>query len=271
MMQRYRDELKNKKRKKFLTRVGLISIAVFAAALGLGYLLFFAHLLDIRTVNIEVNNDRLASINNTVNGWLDEGFWRFTRRNNILFFSRDELVSKLTASFPVLATVEISKKFPHGISISADERRPVGVLCLPAQAGLSDGESCFYFDKNGVAFSGAQPSSGFLIFNIIDRRQRELKLGENVLADDWLTSITVAREALLKNSINISEFVIPIDSFDEFYAKTAEGWKIEFNISTDIVKQIDALIVFLKEKISSAQRAALQYVDLRIQDRIYYK
>lgn len=271
IQQKYRDELRNKKRKKFLTNVGLFFIAGLAAVIGLAYLLFFTHILDVRIVNIEADNDQLTDINDTVNDWLNEGFWQFTRRNNILFFSSDELVSKLTSRFPTLADIEISKKPPHAISIFADERKAVGVLCSSAQAGLSDGEPCFYFDKNGIAFSRARPSSGFLIFNIVDHRSRELRLGESVLAGDWLLSITGAREALLKKSINVSEFVIPVDSFDEFYAKTAEGWKIEFNISTDIVKQINALSVFLKEKISPAQRAMLQYVDLRIQDRIYYK
>jgi len=80
-----------------------------------------------------------------------------------------------------------------------------------------------------------------------------------------------AEELLPRAGVNVAELTIPPDSYDEFDARTAEGWKIMFGNSTNIEEQISALATFLKEKIKPEQRAKLQYVDLRIQDRIYYK
>ena len=270
-MQRYQDKLRTKKRKKVILQFAMFCIAVIISLVCLVYALFFARLLDIRTVTVEGPDGLWANISSAVDDWLNTGTRKFKRRNNILFFSSDKLSSQLVEQFPKLESIKITKKLPHSLIISGNERGPVGIWCLPAQADLPGRGKCFYFDKNGIAFNETQPSTGFLILNITDQRSRELKLGDEVVAQDWLSNIIKAKESLVKFDVNISEFVIPIDSFDEFYAKTSEGWKILFSNSTDIEKQTNALATFLKEKITPSQRSNLQYIDLRIQDRIYYK
>lgn len=268
---RYKDELKAKKRKKLLAGAVGFGLLIVAGAIGAVYLLFFARLLDVRNITIESSEELYAGIDSAVTDWLGSGLWGLTKRSNILFWSDDALASRLITQIPELESVAITRDFPHTLVISVKERKPEGVWCLSAQAGLSGQDWCFYFDKNGVAFGESRPSDGFLILNVIDQRSRELNLGDRVAEGVWITNIIKARESLAKNNINVSAFVIPPDSFDEFHAKTAEGWKIRFGNQTDIESQINALAVFLKEKISASQRASLQYVDLRIQDRIYYK
>lgn len=270
-MQKYKDELKTKKHKKLVVKlVGFLAvgIAVFA---GLVYFLFFADIFDVRAINIDTPDGLRESLSGAVNDWLSAGFWGLTRRNNIFFVSSAKLVSKLAEQFPKLESIKINRDFMHGLLLSATERKPVGIWCQASQDG------CFYFDKNGIAFAETQPSSGFLITNVIDKRQREIKLGSEIISLDWFEKIMSARGLLDKIDINVSEFIIPADSFDEFDAITAEGlpaqagWKIMFSTQTDIEKQISTLATFLKEKIKPDQRSGLQYIDLRIQDRIYYK
>ncbi|MBI2669985.1 MAG: hypothetical protein HYX20_02500 [Candidatus Yanofskybacteria bacterium] len=264
-MQKYKDELKTKKHKKLVFKLAIFlttGIAIFA---GLIYLSFFAGIFDVRSINIDTPDGLHDSLSDAVNDWLDAGFWGLIRRNNIFFISSAKLTSRLAEQFPKLESIKISADLPHGLLLSATERKPTGIWCQINQ------DQCFYFDKNGIAFSETQPSSGFLITNVIDKRTRDISLGRQVVADDWLRSIILVKELLAKTDVDISEFSIPADSFDEFDAKTAEGWKIMFSVQTDIEKQISALATFLKEKIKPNPRPDLQYVDLRIQDRIYYK
>ncbi len=265
-MKKYKDELRTKKHKKFIFKLSLFSFAFVAVAAGLLYVLFFAKFFDIRSINISAPDSLRADISKTIDNWLNSGFWNFNRRNNILFFSADKLSSQLAKQFPKLESVKITKNLPHSLSVSSGERKPVGIWCLAVQ------NECFYFDKGGIAFSKTQPSSGFLIMNITDRRtDKKVELGGRVADDDWLKDITDTQDLLNKNNVNVKEFVIPVDSFDEFHAQTAGGWKIMFSTQTDIGKQINSLTSFLKEKLTPEQKKSLQYIDLRIQDRIYYK
>ncbi|MBI2064084.1 MAG: hypothetical protein HYT65_03820 [Candidatus Yanofskybacteria bacterium] len=270
-MQRYKDELKTKKRKKLVFKLAIFLTAVIAVFAGFIYISFFAGIFYVRSISIDTPDDLREDLSGAVDDWLNTRFWGLTRRNNIFFISSAKLTSRLAEQFPKLESIKISADLPHSLLLSSVERKPAGIWCLPAQAGQTVKVRCFYFDKNGIAFSETQPSSGFLITNVTDKRTRDISLGSQVVADDWLRSIMSAKESLAKTDVSISEFVIPDDSFDEFDAKTAEGWKIMFSIQTDIEKQINALATFLKEKLKPGQRPGLQYVDLRIQDRIYYK
>jgi len=270
-MRSYKDELRASKRKKLILKSAIFFAVLIIGLVGAVYLLFFARLMDVREVTVEAEEEMRGRINNEISSWLNSGFWRFTEGSNLLFLSGNVLASRIIEKFPELESVKITKKFSHALIATVQERKPSGIWCLSAQAGLSEQADCFYFDKSGKAFSSTQPSNGFLVLNVIDQRSRELGLGDKVAEEVWTKNIFKAKDVLSKHNISIAMFVIPPDSFDEFHAKTAEGWKILFGNQTDIESQISALAIFLKEKISPAHRATLQYVDLRIQDRIYYK
>lgn len=274
-VQKYKEELKIKKRKRFLARSFFILLLVVVGFGAAAYGLFFAGIFDIRNVNLDASGELNPVLNSAINDRLNAKFLGILRRNNIIFFSVENFSAQLTRQFPVLDSIKIDKEFWHGLKISVIQRKPAGIWCLPADAERGQGPAktgnCFYFDKNAVAYARASKSAGFLISIISDYRGREITLGSPVVSDEWFKNIISAKELLSRVGVNVSGFVIPADSFDEFDAKTAEGWKIMFSNSTNVEEQISALAGFLKNKMNPAQKAGLQYVDLRIQDRIYYK
>ncbi|MDO8492154.1 MAG: hypothetical protein Q7S34_00745, partial [bacterium] len=249
MVQKYKDELKIKKHKRLVFKLIAFLTAGVTVFAGLIYFLFFAKIFDVRSINIDAPDGMRNNLSGVIDDWLDSGFWWLVRRNNIFFVSSTKLASRLAEQFPKLESIKISTDFPHSLLLSAVERKPAGIWCLPVQAGQSNQDTCFYFDKNGIAFSETQPSAGFLILSIVDYRTgKKVEPGDEVITREWFDNIMKAKELLDKIGVDVSEFVIPIDSFDEFDAKTAEGWKIMFSIQTDIEKQISALAIFLKEK-----------------------
>lgn len=268
----YRDQLKEKRRKNFLLKLFLITGLVFLCLAGAVYLLFFANLLDLRSIDVSgAEIIPAAELKAAAESWLDAKFLGVARSRDLLFISSEKLGSELAAGFPRIDAVEVKKEFPHGIKISITERKPAGIWCLPAQAGFPASGKCFFFDENGIAYAEAGQSSGFLILTVADYQDKEIALGSPVVSEEWLNNIMVAKETLPKIGIDVAEFTIPSGSFDEFDAKTAQGWKIMFSNSTDVAKQISSLNVLLRDKLSASKKAALQYIDLRIQDRIYYR
>ncbi len=262
----YKDELRIKKRKKVALRALVALFIIVAVCVGLGYLLFFAKLLDVRTIDISgAEIIPSTDLKTVAEDWLNGGFLGLTRNKNLLFISAGGLASELTAKFPRIDSAEIRKEFPHGLKISVTERKPAGIWCFVALA------KCFYFDKNAVAYAEATQSSGFLILNVADHQGQAVTLGSRVSSEEWTKNIIMARELLPKVGVSVAEFTISSGSFDEFDSKTSEGWRILFSNSTDITKQIASLGILFRDKLPVEKRTGLQYVDLRIQDRIYYK
>lgn len=265
----FQDQLRLKKRRQRLRKLGLLAGAVFLLA-GLAiYLLFFAGLFEIRAVEINGSETSVKTdIEQVVNLWLDEKSFVFRRRSNSAIFSPAQLSAKLIGSLPKIESLEILRESRHKLKISVVERKPIGVWCLVWE------RECYFFDKNAVAYEKAGASEGFILTLVNDRREREIKIGSAAAPKDWFDNIIGAKELLQKNGLEIANFSIPDNSLNEFSARVAEdplNWQILFNNGTNIPQQINSLINLLKNKLTKEQRAKLQYVDLRIQDRIYWK
>lgn len=261
-IQKYKEESRLRKRKRLIHK-GLATLIIVAIALaGLVYLFFFSKVFEIKTA--QISQDAPSQLAKLVNDWLDRKALGISRRNNILFVSVVKLTSLITAQFPELDSIAV-KKTGHTLAISFELRKPIGVWCLTAQ------KKCFNFDRNFIAYAVSGPTSGPLLISVNDNRDKEVKLGSVIDGLVWLRNIETAKDSLTNKGINIAEFSIPAGSFDEFGARATEGWRIMFSNQTNIAEQVNSLADFLKQKISTARRSQLEYVDLRIQDRIYYK
>lgn len=265
---KYKDQLRVDKRRHFVRKVFFIILIIAVFVIAMIYLLFFAGIFDIRTVLVksDVQDSELETmIETSTNQWLNDKKFFLQRRNNIIAVETDELQDKLIGWFPKIDSIIISKHFGHKLAINVKERSPLGIWCM----NLS--QRCFYFNKAGVVYDDSPQTFGFLILAVNDGRDRIVNLGDKAVDDIWLGAIIDSYDKLLKNKIQIKSFVIPADSTDEFHVLTSANFKILLNINTDIDAQIDAMVSFMKQKLSDERISQLQYIDLRIQDRIYYK
>lgn len=245
----------------------VITLVVFA---GLIYGLFFTKLFDIREISVTgaatISSEEIVS---NVNEQLTHKFLSINRSSNMLFLKSNGVIKELSEDYPKLESITVKKEYFHKLNIEVKERSSVGIWCLMKK------EQCLYFDKEGIIYDDAPNTSGFLVFNIKDERSRETNLGDRVESQIWLEDLALARQKLTELGFQIKELVIPEDSFDEFYAVVAAppsgGWRVHLSIDTDIVSQVNNMASFLKQKLSSERISQLQYVDLRIADRIYYK
>lgn len=263
---KFKDEYRTKKIRRFIIKLVLvlsITIVLIGAVL---YVLFFLNFFNISEVRISGNETISADLlNSSVNNWLDR-YWLFPikRRYNFLIINKNGLADDLIKNNPRIKDVRISNNLKRSLFINISERKPNGVWCLTLK------NQCFYFDESGLAYAGTGPSNGTLFYSVSDQREREISPGSNVESDQWIKSIIATKKLLDNKKIGVFDFVIPEDSFDEFRAKTSYNWDIVFSISTDILRQIDAMSAVLAG-ITPDKIKSLQYVDLSIQDRVYYK
>ena len=243
----YRDELARKNRLFFIFRV-VVFFAVLVVLLGGGvYFLFFTDKLEIK--NITINGletlDRdliMAEVNK--------------QSKNILLFDSDNVEANLLAINPVLKSVQAGKHLPHQLVVDVIERRPSGIWC--------SGSECRYFDKEMNTWGLAARSSGFLFLTIEDMRSKE----QFSIEEDFFRSINEVAGDL--PGLTVKTVTIPENSFDEFRVYTDKGFYITFSLDSDLAGQMEIFKIFWQEK-SKDPAFTVQYIDLRIDGRVYFR
>ncbi len=270
---RYGDNLARRKQRRFFLIISGVIILFFTLAGFLIYLLFFTSSMKLTEINLNglksVKSEEIFKISDSIKNKIAFGIVSFKPRNNILFFDTSLLKSRILSEFLVVKDVNISKEFPHKINVEIRERVPIGTWCSMT--------NCHYFDQEGVLWGNALRSSGSLLLNIDDLRILDKK--PRMLSREILEPIQKAVLDLDTVGIKIKKVSIPAEAIGDFridsVARLAEvssvaraGYYILFNNDTDISGQVRILKILLDEK---GKEFKPEYLDLRIDGRVYYK
>ena len=264
----YKDEAVRRHRRVFIFKtVAIIAGTVFVVA-GLIYVFFFSRLFDVR----EVSFNGLDTINSSVlqgkiNEQLDQKIFKFLpRRNNILSVDTDTIEERFSSAYPVFKSVTVKKKLPHGLDLNFIERKPSGIWCFKDGDSVALAVSCSYFDEDRVLWGESSKTSGFIFLTIEDQREKDTRQ----IDDDFFGPIM---EVAKSRAGEIRSIIIPDKSFGEFHVFTS-NYYIIFTTEFDIKNQLDVLRIFLDDKEKDPPPIGgfhPQYIDLRIDGRVYYK
>ncbi len=252
----HRDEVARRHRRVLVLKILAFVLGTIAVVAGIIYLLFFSRLFDVR----EVSFNGLDTVSSDVfNGKTDENlnqkiFNYLPRRNNLFFVDTENFENEIASDFPIFKSVDVRKKLFHGLAFNFSERKPAGIWCFT--------DDCSYFDNDKVLWGQPAKSSGFIFLTIEDRRGGTSRQ----IDDEFFKPIMKVAESMLGEIKNI---VIPADSFNEFRVYTPEYYII-FVTDSDIQDQLDVLKIFMSEKTKDSDFHP-QYIDLRIDGRVYYK
>ncbi len=251
-----KDGVARRHRQVFILKIVAILAGVIIVVFGLIYVLFFSQIFDVREVSFNgldtVSSDEFRT---KIDDTLNQRFLGYlSRRSNIFFLSMDKLEKELFLDYPIFKSVNVHKKLLHGLVFDFLERKPVGVWCFK--------EDCSYFDEDKVLWGHPAKSSGFIFLTVEDNRQTE----DRQIDDDFFKPIIEVAKNLTGG---IKKITIPRDSFNEFWVYRADYYVI-FTNEFDIKNQLDILKIFMEEKIKDPDFHP-QYIDLRIEGRVYYK
>ena len=264
---KYKDEVASRHRRFFILKIVVMVFLTIAVVAGLIYLLFFSRMFDVREVSFNgldtVSSDEFKE---KINEKLNQKILKYLpRKNNIFFVNTGSFEKEFASAYPVFKSVDIQKKLFHGLILNFLERKPAGVWCFK--------DVCSYFDEEKVLWGQPAKSSGFIFLTIEDDRQTDKKQ----IDDDFFKPIMAVAKSM---SGEIKNVIIPAGSFNEFRVYTADYYII-FTTDSDIQNQLDILKIFMDEKIKNSPSAGAmpdgrqgfqpQYIDLRIDGRVYYK
>lgn len=258
-----------KKKSKKTGRIPWFLILFLGYLTAFIYCFFFAGFFEVKGVEVSVGDSSIEPIlKKEAENFLNTEFLPFIKkRDNVLTLlisgSLTSLENSLKTDSPKLVDIDAHiNLFGNGmLNLSGSIRKPFGIYC-------DNTNSCYYFDRDRLAFEPAPEVKGAL-WEIKDELG-QIKIGKPVIEDlDLYTKILEAHELLKNfNNLKIDYFLIPKGTVGEFWIKTVAGWSIFLDRTVDIKTQILGMNAVLG-KID--QNKKIEYFDLRVQDRIYYK
>jgi cell division septal protein FtsQ len=193
----------------------------------------------------------------------------FVPKNNLILLDRANLRNAIERRFKRIEKVEFKRGFPDTLDVAVVERKLSLVLC---SAG-----SCFVIDSNGVVYAQADFGSDELgereMAVLNDDGNKNLKIGDQALSNDYLKYLSDIRDGLRSDlGLDIDKnYHTPQLVSGDIRMTTTEGWMVYFDASIPARKEIGTLRLVLDEKIEKDKQSSLEYVDLRTENKVYYK
>lgn len=237
---------KRRSRRRRPLRFILITVGLFLFFGGAAYVVWLSDVFSVRA--IEVSGATLV----------DESVISGELGGNILFWKLPVNVS----DYPQIESAEVIKDYAERkINIEVKEREKTIIWCQQSS------ENCFWIDDSGLVFNRAPIPEGSLVVHVVkDQNDRELKIGEKVLADDLFVNLKNAIELLDGVNISVEEIRVDDLKFKEATAVLANGPEVYFSLSIDPRFGRGVLESLMK----SPDWSAIRYVDLRVENRAYY-
>lgn len=251
------------KRKKsiFKSRFFWIFVLILILSGAFLYFLFLSPFFQIKEFRISGNQKiTTENLQQLIEEKINKRMLFFNSKSIFLFGSK-EINNSLLERFPEISQINLKRKLPDILIVEIKERMPIAVWC--------NGE-CFYIDKEGIIFERGplELENELIIRSGIGEMKTDL--GEKILDKKYIETILKIQKELKENiKMKIAEFIVLKEG--RLNVKTSEGWEIYFDIDGDIAEQISNLIIVLEEKISPEVRRNLEYIDLRFENRIYFK
>ena len=237
---------------------------------SVGYVLFFSSFLEIRKVRlVGISELNYKDVYGKIDELLAKKDFNFVSRKNFILFPSEKIKSELENTFKKISEVKIEKIFPDSVVVEIVERKALLMWC---SAG-----PCYIIDENGYAYTGADFESDEIkqnnLLSVVDNSGKPVIVGEKVLDGDYIKFVISLKDELGSEAgmkIN-NEYGTQSKIAQEVRVKTEEGWEIFFSSSLPMEDSIQTLKTFLEKEMVDKDRSKLEYVDLRAENKVYYK
>lgn len=182
-----------------------------------------------------------------------------------LTINSDSVRQSLQRQFPELTEVTVSIPLvAHRPVIKVVAAKPI--MLLQAANGS------FYIDDQGRALANITDISApeGEIVTVADQSGLKIEVGKQILPNATVSFIQEVTRQLSAKGLKVTQFVLPAAP-EEIQARI-EGYPyyVRFNSAADPIQQAGTYLA-LKSKLDSEGIAPREYIDLRVDERAYYK
>ena len=252
------------RRKRLIFKVvvaGVIFATIFA-----GIVAFF-RIPYLQVEKIEISGNSLVAgddLIGRIKAKLKGKYFGLFPKTNIFIMPQGKILTELPQELKRIKNITLDKKYFGAIAVKIEERNNSAIYC--------EAENCAYADESGFVFEKAPYFSGAVFLKLIDQRITG-KTAEDFIGSSFIEEMEfkkILKFAGLAAQIGdgIAEVILKKENIYEFY--TQEGWKIVLNDKNEPQSAYLNLITALEFNIKD-KRTKLDYIDLRLGNKIYFK
>lgn len=259
---------RSKKRSKNWRKIKrkLPALVVVTLCAGLVYLTMFSPVFKIKNVSIEGNkNIPLDSLRGEVEANLRDKTFFILPSDSVFIFSPKNLEHDLREKFKRIETIQARKSFFDTLHISLIEKRGVFKWCR--QSG------CFLINEQGVAYNIPLDESMLAeeeksLLTITEFVHELPGNNEKIVNDTFIQAIWKIHDEL---GAEIVEFTTPSVLSNKIVIKMKHEWQAAFTTNFPIKDQLVNFKALFSNEITLEQKRNLEYIDLTVEGRAYYK
>jgi len=198
---------------------------------------------------------------------LDEELADVPLDRNIFLLQADAIRDRIVADVPQVRTVHVARKLPGTVRVIVQEKQPSMLL-------ISNG-NYYFVDESGTPFEEARLETlpGVVLPTVKnDDQGAEVVVGVPAVAESFVSFISVVQAKLPELiGADVVEMHIPSLAAREVHVRASSNWLLLFDVTREPESQLDVLQRVSEEIIPEEEYSQLEYVDLRIKDRVYYR
>lgn len=239
-------------------------------AFELGYGVFFLPLFHIQSIRVEGDAALpVADIQALVDSIAQQKLLGFLSKQNILFFESNAIASAIRSSFFKVGRVAVNKDWQNrAVRVEISPRKEVAIWCQVASVSDGTAPICSYIDEAAFIFAPAPRGSGGILSIITDARSRTAALGAQVVEPAVLVAILDARTLLTTANYTIDSIILRPSR--DVVVHVNGSFTIIFTLDEPPARQVDRLKSLIEFKLKDDLKK-VDYIDLRIGNRIFYK
>lgn len=230
-------------------------------ATGIVYLVFRSSVFQVAGLEIvgsqkteEIKGELISVLSKTsrFRSWLGP--------ENFLFWS-PKAIQEIPSSLFWLSDLTLKRNWlSRKIFIEVKERQSWLLWC-------SAGSSCYWLDETGIVFALAPQAEGFIVPKVLAGNGPSLRFGQPFFDNSDLVKNTLEIIKQLRNSsLSVFQFLITDVNLQEMTAKT-NGLELYFSLRY-LPQNLGQLLANLADRVNFQK---LEYIDFRVENRIYYK
>lgn len=180
---------------------------------------------------------------------------------NVFLVQERKIENALKKNFPEIKDVTVKTLLSGALVVTTEKRKERALYCV-------NKGTCYFIDEEGVAWSDAPEASGLL--RLVIAGDREVKaLGERPLSQPLISAIFTVEERIKReDKFAIKRVMLRLP---DFVVITNAGFEVLLDPAEPVGAQLDALFLVLEKEIPEEKWGEVEYIDVRIPNRVYYK